>query len=512
VTVYAQDNGGTANGGDNTSDSQTFTITIAAINDAPSFTSGGNVTVNEDSGAYSQGWATAISAGPANESSQTVSFLVSNNNNALFSVQPAVSATGVLTFTPAADAFGAATVTVYVQDSGGTANGGDDTSDSQTFTITVNAVNDVPVVGLPTLTDPGPINENSSTTLTGSFTDPDVGDAHIVMIAWGDGTVTTLPTLSPGVFSFSVAHTYLDDNPTGTPFDVNSIVVTVTDNAFTTGGVGALSGTAGRTIQVNNVLPVISGLSDPSAPLQVGESASITATFTDTGTLDTHSCTFDWDDGTTSTQPGGTGTVVVNQAADSCTGTKVYSGAGVYTVKVTVADDDMGEAFVYYKYVVVYDPSAGFVTGGGWLISPVNPTMQYMTESGKANFGFVSKYQKGAKVPTGQTEFQFKAGNLNFHSSSYDWLVVAGAKAQYKGLGAINNSLAPNGTPYKFLLTATDGHVNGGGVDKFRIKIWWEDGATVTVVYDNSPSADDIDQAITQEIGGGSIVIHSNGR
>src|SRR5208283_4112802 len=90
------------------------------------------------------GWATALSAGPPNESSQTLNFIVSNNNNALFSTQPAVSATGVLTFTSAANANGSATVTVQIHDNGGTANGGVDTSAAQTFNITVTAVNDAP--------------------------------------------------------------------------------------------------------------------------------------------------------------------------------------------------------------------------------------------------------------------------------------------------------------------------------------------------------------------------------
>jgi Bacterial Ig domain len=146
VTVKLSDDGGTANGGANTSAPQTFTINIGAVNDAPSFTSGGNVTVNEDSGAYSASWATAISAGP-NEAGQIVTFVVSNDDNALFSVQPSINSAGVLTFTPAPNAFGDATVTVYAQDNGGTANGGVNTSGSVTFVIFVNGVNDGPTVG-----------------------------------------------------------------------------------------------------------------------------------------------------------------------------------------------------------------------------------------------------------------------------------------------------------------------------------------------------------------------------
>ena len=99
----------------------------------------------EDAGAQSvTGWATGISAGPANESAQVADFVVTSNNNALFSVQPAVAANGTLTYTPAPNANGSATVTVQVHDNGGTANGGVDTSAAQTFTISVTAVNDVP--------------------------------------------------------------------------------------------------------------------------------------------------------------------------------------------------------------------------------------------------------------------------------------------------------------------------------------------------------------------------------
>jgi hypothetical protein len=145
VTVTLSDNGGTANGGVATSAPQTFTINITAVNDAPSFTSSGNVTVNEDSGAYSAPWASAISAGP-HESGQTVTFFASNNQNALFSVQPSINSAGVLTFTPAPNAFGTATVTVFAKDNGGTANGGVDTSGSVTFDIIINGVNDGPTV------------------------------------------------------------------------------------------------------------------------------------------------------------------------------------------------------------------------------------------------------------------------------------------------------------------------------------------------------------------------------
>lgn len=116
----------------------TFVVTVTAVNDVPSFLAGPSQTVNEDAGPQTVvGWATAVSAGPSEEAGQTLTFLVANDNPALFSAQPAVSPTGTLTWTSAPNAFGMATVTVRLMDNGGTAGGGSDTSAPQTFTITI---------------------------------------------------------------------------------------------------------------------------------------------------------------------------------------------------------------------------------------------------------------------------------------------------------------------------------------------------------------------------------------
>ena len=159
--------------------------------------------------------------------------------------------------------------------------------------------------------------------------------------------------------------------------------------------------------------------------------------------------------------------------------------AGITEVTLTVNDGKGGIA-TDTAMVVVYDPSGGFVTGGGWIMSPVRAYTSNPGLTGKATFGFVAKYKKGANVPDGNTEFQFKAGDLNFHSTSYEWLVVAGTNAKFKGVGTINGQ----GT-YKFMITADD-----GSPDKFRIQIW---DAGDGLVYDNGSQ---------QALGGGSIVIH----
>ena len=94
VTVQLHDNGGTANGGVDTSAPQTFTITVSPVNDAPSFTKGPDQVVPEDSGARTvANWATAFSPGPPNESVQSLLayHIVSNSNPSLFWAGPAVT-------------------------------------------------------------------------------------------------------------------------------------------------------------------------------------------------------------------------------------------------------------------------------------------------------------------------------------------------------------------------------------------------------------------------------------
>lgn len=168
------------------------------------------------------------------------------------------------------------------------------------------------------------------------------------------------------------------------------------------------------------------------------------------------------------------------------------SEAGVYEICVRGSDVHANTSENVCTYLVTYDPNGGFVTGGGWIDSPEGAYMADVTLSGKASFGFVSKYKKGATVPTGNTEFQFKTANFNFKSSSYEWLVVTGSNyAKFKGVGSINGE-----GEYKFMIWAGDNES-----DTFRIKIWSENASgNEEIVYDNG---------FDQVIGGGSIVIHT---
>jgi hypothetical protein len=233
--------------------------------------------------------------------------------------------------------------------------------------------------------------------------------------------------------------------------------------------------------------------------IAVDTPTDLTAPFTGP-TWGTYTATINWGD-TSET----TGTVILSDGAGTVTGSHIYTNAGVYTVEVTLNhnlctySNSVTEKF---QYAVVYDPSAGFVTGGGWIDSPAGASTEYPDAVGKASFGFVSKYKKGQSEPIGNTEFQFKAGDLNFHSDSYDWLVIAGAKAMYKGTGTING--AGN---FGFMLSAIDEELTPStDEDMFRIKIWDKDDGDAVVYDNNVGGAEDADP--TTAIAGGQIVIH----
>jgi hypothetical protein len=117
----------------------TVSVMVAPVNDAPTFGLAGQlISARHNGGLYRiPGWAVSIGPGPADEAGQTVQFVTTTSAPWLFSTQPALDSAGTLTFAPRHNRKGTATVTVYAQDSGGTADGGVDRSAARTFTITV---------------------------------------------------------------------------------------------------------------------------------------------------------------------------------------------------------------------------------------------------------------------------------------------------------------------------------------------------------------------------------------
>jgi probable HAF family extracellular repeat protein len=235
--------------------------------------------------------------------------------------------------------------------------------------------------------------------------------------------------------------------------------------------------------------------------LAVGTPLAVSATFVDADAADTHVGQWTWGDGTSSaasvTESGGTGTVA---------GNRTYSASGIYKATLTVTDNT-GRSAQVAQDIVVYDPAGGYVTGGGWIQSPRGAYRIDTSLSGRATFGFVSKYERGATIPSGHTQFRFVSAKFGFSSTSYEWLVVAGARAQYKGTGILNGV-----DGYKFILTAIDGD-KVGQADRFRIKIFHTDPDTGEDVidYDNqttSGTEGTLDEGTL--INGGSIVVHKS--
>jgi hypothetical protein len=259
--------------------------------------------------------------------------------------------------------------------------------------------------------------------------------------------------------------------------------------------------------------PSLSGFSinPPGGVAQVNDDIDIIVVFTITNyPTDLGFATFFWGDGDTSTCPPDdppacwfdVGAASADQVTSSSTfteglvkGRHAYSEPGVYRAQLTVLDNFGQFDTSTYEFVVVYDPSGGHVTGGGWINSPAGAYKPDPDLAGQASFSFVSKYQTGATRPTGETGFQFQVADLNFHTDTYQWLVVNpdGSRAQFKGEGTINGAVAPNGENYQLMIWATD-----GSPDTFRIKIWYEVNLSDVIVYDNG-----FDQPID-----GSIVVY----
>ncbi|EIC29886.1 hypothetical protein Metal_2132 [Methylomicrobium album BG8] len=337
------DNGGTANGGADTSAPQSFTITVNSVNDAPSFTPGADPAVNEGAGAQTvAGWASAISPGPLDEAAQTLTFQITANDNAeLFSAGPALDTSGNLTFTPAPDANGTANIQVTLMDNGGTANGGSDTSVPQSFTITVNPVNDAPsfakgadqtvfedagaqtVPGWATAISAGPANE-SGQTLTFNVTANDNPELF-----------SAGPAVDPvsGDLTFTPAA-----NANGTA----TLQLTLTDNGGTANGGADTSALQSFTITVNpvNDAPSFTPGADPAVNEGAGaQTVSGWASAIHSGPLDESSQTLTFNV-TANDNPGLFSTApAVDPVSGDLTFTPAANANGTATIQLTLTDD-----------------------------------------------------------------------------------------------------------------------------------------------------------------------------
>jgi len=164
----------------------------------------------------------------------------------------------------------------------------------------------------PTANDGGPyvVDEGSTVQLNGTgSSDP---ENNPLTYAWSPETNLDDPSLAQPTYSG------IDDS-------VNPIQLDVFDQ------IEQLDSSDSTTITVNNVPPTVNATGDS---INEGEAATVSATFTDPGTLDTHTASIDWGDGTSAS-----GISRVQLAGGI---SHVYGDNGNFAITVTVTDDDGG--------------------------------------------------------------------------------------------------------------------------------------------------------------------------
>lgn len=278
---------------------------------------------------------------------------------------------------------------------------------------------------------------------------------------------------------------------------------TVTDN-------DGLTATAVATVTVQpptgwNEPPEVESVQTTALPVRVGEPFTSTATVSDDalGTAPP-TVTWTWSDGTEWTD---TAPVPAAGSVPVWTSTveRYADQADVYTVTVQAKDsrDALSDPKACDRYVVVYDPEGGFVSGGGTVPSPAG-ALNGSEAAGQATFGFTAKYHRDTLAPEGTLNFKLPSAGIEFRAESYEWLTVTGARARIRGVGTLATESGPKAC--RFLLSVNDGkRRGGGGGHKFRLKIW--DQSTNAVVYDNQwSSRSELDLPV-QPLSGGTIVV-----
>jgi hypothetical protein len=343
ITVTVND-GGTSNN----IISRTFAVTVNPVNQAPTLNPLANVTINENASLQTVSLS-GITSGAANEL-DTLSVTASSSNPALIPT-PTVSytspnATGSIAFTPAALAFGSATITVTVNDGGASNN-----VISRTFTVTVNPVNQTPTLGaLADLT----INEGAAqqTVNLAGITSGAANESQTLAVTASSSNTGLIPT--PTI-------TYTSPNGTGlltfTPvaYAYGSATITVTVNDGGTSN-NVVSRTFAVTVSPVNQAPTLTTLAnvtiDENAGLQTVSLSGITSGAANE--FDTLSVT------ASSSNPALIPTPTVSYTSPNATGSLTFTPAAVAygsaTITVTVNDGGASNNVISRTFAVTVNP------------------------------------------------------------------------------------------------------------------------------------------------------------
>lgn len=296
-----------------------------------------------------------------------------------------------------------------------------------------------------------PWDENQLLSFIVSFSDANPGDTFSFRGDMGNGDIVTFPNVtSPFQFNYR----YLDDNPTGTPQDTVDLrnAFTITDSA----GYSDTSGLFG-TSTVRNVRPVANA-GGPYAALS-GQTVNLSGSFTDVGTLDTH--TFVWDldnDGIY----GESGPPASRGAENTLTPTLNTTGLpfGAYTVSLRVTDDDTGVGFSEQN---VLSPNNSTV----YIVSSLTPVPSLSTipsgrEQGPASVTVTFTEPVTQFFPQDVTFTRTSPGTGTFAGPI---TLIQGADASIYTIGGLNN--IQNQSPGTIetwqlrILPASAGHIRG---------------------------------------------------
>lgn len=249
-------------------------------NQPPQFTLAPSPIVEEDGGLqWFENFVTSFSVGPAEEREQSYSFFVTHDHPELFTVPPYITPQGTLTFTPAPDQFGKAAVTLSMQDNGGTDNNGVDFT-KQSFTITVQPINDAPRIGTLEIIAG---KEGETTALRAPFTDIDSSGPFSASIFWGDGTLSPGKILANSPMVVMATHTYIETGD----YQLN---IRVRDKSE---GIGQAS----AEVSINNLVQTVNAGEDIVA--DIGFTVQFEGQFKAHNPFDTHTIHWNFGDGST---------------------------------------------------------------------------------------------------------------------------------------------------------------------------------------------------------------------
>ena len=204
---------------------------------------------------------------------------------------------------------------------------------------------------LSNVTVSSPIDEGDTATLAGDIVDGNAGDAITLTVDWGDGNSQTF---EKSVGPFALTHTYVDDQPPGSPSEEYSVTFSANDHRF---GVAQAS----QRVLVNNVNPIVSDLAVTPSPVTLGNQVSLSGNYTDPGyhgspSDEQLSVIVNWGDGQIKT-------LTTTGAPGAILETHQYATTGTYTIKVQVNDNDSGFTLVPIDVVVAPPPPPAAPTG-----------------------------------------------------------------------------------------------------------------------------------------------------